>query len=210
MTDTEKIGNKELEVDNRPYGANNTRTCVACGTKGDKAEFLRYVLSPDGVLVCDVRQKIQSRGVYVCANKTCMTKAIKKNCFSRFLRTDVSTTLEDAATSTANGLDSYIFSLLKMAYKSGKLACGHTSVFHMVGKGKVKLLLLATDAGGSIQSKVEHLSEKHEIEIIALGTKQEIAEKLGIEEKAVIAICAGGFASSVSKSWRMYKEVTVW
>lgn len=197
--------------DNRPYGANPVRTCVACGRKDDKDNFLRYALSPDDKLICDVRKKIQSRGVYVCADKSCITKALKKRCFSRFLRKQsIEPSFELLAGDTANGYEAYVYSIMNMALKSGKLVCGHTSVFHMSEKGTAKLLLLASDAGGSIESKVKHLSEKKGISLITIGSKQEIADKLSIEQKSVMAVCANSFADSIFKSWQIFNDVKVW
>ncbi len=169
------------------------------------------MLSPDNELVCDVKHKIQSRGVYVCADKACLTKALKKKCFSRFLKKDdVEQSLEILAKNTASGYKHYVYSLLNLASKSGKLALGNTSVFYMADKNKAKLLILASDAGNSIESKALHLSEKKEINIIVLDKKTEIADKLSIDEKSIMAVCADGFASSILKGWRVYSDVIVW
>lgn len=53
------------------------RTCCGCRKKGEKAEFIRVVRTPDNEFVPDLSQKISGRGIYFCRNIRCIEKAQK-------------------------------------------------------------------------------------------------------------------------------------
>jgi len=54
------------------------RTCIVCRQKGEKSIFLRINRSADGEIVLDTTYRVDGRGCYICKNKTCIEKAIKK------------------------------------------------------------------------------------------------------------------------------------
>ena len=56
------------------------RMCVACRQMKPKTELLRVVNTADGV-VLDGTGKLNGRGVYVCKNKQCVTKAVNSKGF---------------------------------------------------------------------------------------------------------------------------------
>lgn len=54
------------------------RTCVGCGKKGKKSEFLRIVKTAhDQILVTEDR-KVQGRSAYICRNSDCVKLALKR------------------------------------------------------------------------------------------------------------------------------------
>jgi predicted RNA-binding protein YlxR (DUF448 family) len=42
------------------------RTCIVCRIKKPKKDLLRLVLTPEGVVVLDISQRMSGRGAYVC------------------------------------------------------------------------------------------------------------------------------------------------
>jgi predicted RNA-binding protein YlxR (DUF448 family) len=42
------------------------RTCIVCRTKKPKKDLLRLALTPEGVVVLDISQRMNGRGAYVC------------------------------------------------------------------------------------------------------------------------------------------------
>ena len=54
------------------------RTCIACRTEKPKKELMRIVKNKDGVFTLDRTGKVSGRGAYVCDDKACMEKVIKK------------------------------------------------------------------------------------------------------------------------------------
>ena len=59
-----------------------TRTCVCCGRKSDKSEFIRVGKSTDG----NVSLTEGGRGAYICKSASCLEKAIKKKRIAYVLR----------------------------------------------------------------------------------------------------------------------------
>lgn len=51
------------------------RKCLGCGTKKDKKDFLRITAKD---LTVDIMQNKFGRGMYVCLNKDCIKKALKR------------------------------------------------------------------------------------------------------------------------------------
>jgi uncharacterized protein len=62
------------------------RTCVGCGRKAPKDEFLRFV-APNGML--DLGSADPGRGAYTCRRLACFERAVSKNAFNRALRRTV-------------------------------------------------------------------------------------------------------------------------
>ncbi len=62
------------------------RTCIACQKPGMRAELVRVVKSPNGEVSLDGGGKAAGRGAYVCMDRACFAKAVKKRMFDRKLR----------------------------------------------------------------------------------------------------------------------------
>jgi predicted RNA-binding protein YlxR (DUF448 family) len=75
-----------------------SRKCIASGEVKDKSALLRFVVTPDGMLIADVLEKLPGKGIWVTCDKELLQKAIRDNLFSRAARKPVSvseTLLED-------------------------------------------------------------------------------------------------------------------
>ena len=60
------------------------RCCVACRTRKNKKDLFRIVADNDKKAILDIKQNINSRGIYVCKDKKCienLKKALDKNKF---------------------------------------------------------------------------------------------------------------------------------
>ena len=54
------------------------RTCIACRTEKPKKELIRIVKSKEGAFSVDRTGKASGRGAYICDDKNCATKLLKK------------------------------------------------------------------------------------------------------------------------------------
>ncbi len=66
------------------------RKCVGCGELKTKKELLRIVALPTGEMEVDTTGKKSGRGVYVCHNIECFTKAFENHGLERSLKRPVS------------------------------------------------------------------------------------------------------------------------
>ena len=69
------------------------RTCVGCGKKGAKHQFIRVVKDRDGNIRIDHHHSAPGRGAYVCPNKSCVNSAKKTRGFNRSFRQNISDSL---------------------------------------------------------------------------------------------------------------------
>lgn len=62
------------------------RTCVACRTKGPKADFVRLVRTPEGEVVIEPARNVSGRGAYICRRVDCWKLAIDKGRLAHTLK----------------------------------------------------------------------------------------------------------------------------
>jgi len=63
------------------------RTCISCGTKRDKKDLIRLVLTAGEVVVQDISGQGKGRGAYVCADKSCLMALKTSKRLNRAFRT---------------------------------------------------------------------------------------------------------------------------
>ena len=66
------------------------RTCVVCGAKTDKRQLVRVVRSQAGSVQVDASGKLPGRGAYLCFEKSCWDKALKRNRLDHTLKGPIS------------------------------------------------------------------------------------------------------------------------
>ncbi|HLO02966.1 MAG TPA: YlxR family protein [Symbiobacteriaceae bacterium] len=68
------------------------RQCVGCGEMKSKKELLRIVRTPEGSVEFDTSQagKKPGRGAYLCPDRECLAKAVKRKGLERALQHAVS------------------------------------------------------------------------------------------------------------------------
>ena len=69
------------------------RRCIACKTRKPKNELLRIVSDLNNNPCIDEKQKINSRGLYICKDEKCIERVLKtisKNKFKCSIKCDIS------------------------------------------------------------------------------------------------------------------------
>ena len=61
------------------------RMCIACRKMIPKNELIRIV-KKDSEVIFDEKQKVLSRGIYLCKSEECIKQAEKKKAFERLLK----------------------------------------------------------------------------------------------------------------------------
>ena len=59
------------------------RTCLVCQVSGPKENLIRFVVSPDKIVVPDIMDKLPGRGYYVTSHRKYIEQAMKDNVFSQ-------------------------------------------------------------------------------------------------------------------------------
>ena len=89
---------------------------------------------------------------------------------------------------------SAVLPYLHLARRSRSLAVGHDAVKHALAKGRCKLILMATDAGGSMRRL-----ETGRVPLLELCDKQELGGWLDRGEVSILGITDPHLAAGILK-----------
>lgn len=120
------------------------RRCIVTGEVQPKAGLIRFVVSPEGMVVPDLAGKLPGRGLWVAADRAVIEAAVKKGLFSRAAKQKV--TVPDGLCDLVEaGLARRVVDLISLTRKSGRAVAGFEKVKGWLADGKAKVLLQASD-----------------------------------------------------------------
>ena len=129
------------------------RRCIVTGDVQPQAGLVRFVVSPEGMVVPDLAGKLPGRGIWVTADRTAIETAVKKGLFSRAARVPV-TVPEGLADLVEAGLARRVVDLVSLARKAGLAVAGFEKVKGWLADGKAKVLLQASDGSDRGKGKL--------------------------------------------------------
>ena len=204
MIDAPDIPISEFE-DKRGHKGRERR-CIATGESLDKLELLRFVRSPDGMVVPDVAEKLPGRGVWVSADRGSLEKAIKIKGFARGFKAqaEIPDGLSDLVETL---LAKRVLGLLGMALKSGTIVLGFDQVKSAARAEPFAWRVEASDGSADGRSKIRVLTKavSREVElpipgVIGCFTAAELGEALGRESIVHAAVKPGKLAASLTNA----------
>src|ERR671927_1290218 len=82
------------ELDNGPRTGKSAtmRMCAVSREVRPVDELIRFVLSPQGEVVPDLKRKLPGRGLWITASRTQVAEAVRRNHFSRGFKRDIRAT----------------------------------------------------------------------------------------------------------------------
>lgn len=120
------------------------RTCIVTREVMDPSALIRFVASPDGQVVPDIKGNLPGRGVWVTAKKSLVEKAVSQSAFSRGLKASVS-----ASADLPDQLDALLaksaLGAFGFARKAGECLSGSGKVEGSVRSGQAIGVLHALD-----------------------------------------------------------------
>ncbi|MCF3972993.1 RNA-binding protein [Paracoccus salsus] len=120
------------------------RRCIVTGEVQPKRGLIRFVTSPDGLIVPDLAEKLPGRGIWVAADRGALDKAVAKGLFSRAARAPV--TIPEGLTDLVEaGVAKRLVELVSLTRKSGRAVAGFEKVKGWLAEGRAKVLLQASD-----------------------------------------------------------------
>ena len=115
-------------------------------------------MSPDGVVVPDLAEKLGGRGAWVSADRASLERAVAKGLFARAFKSKAHAP-EDLAANVEAGLARRALDALGLARRTGDIALGFDQVREALVKGRVSVLLTASDAAEDGRGKLSRLAE---------------------------------------------------
>jgi uncharacterized protein len=133
------------ELDNGPRTKSATmRMCAVSREVRPVDELIRFVLSPQGEVVPDLKRKLPGRGLWITASRARVAEAVRRNQFSRGFKRDVRAA-QTLASDTEKLLVRSAIEALAMAAKAGQVVSGFTKVEEALAGGQATALIHASD-----------------------------------------------------------------
>ncbi|MCD6363803.1 MAG: ribosomal L7Ae/L30e/S12e/Gadd45 family protein [Synergistetes bacterium] len=92
-----------------------------------------------------------------------------------------------------------INALIGFARKAGKITLGRRSTVKALERGKISLVILASDAGSSLKREIMKLASKAGVDVAFDGSKREIGKIVGREACSVLGFIDRRMAEGVMK-----------
>jgi predicted RNA-binding protein YlxR (DUF448 family) len=133
------------ELDNGPRTKSATmRMCAVSREVKPVDELIRFVLSPQGEVVPDLKRKLPGRGLWITASRARVAEAVRRNQFSRGFKRDVRAA-QTLPSDTEKLLVRSAIEALAMAAKAGQMVSGFAKVEEALAGGQAKALIHASD-----------------------------------------------------------------
>lgn len=134
-------------------GSSPIRTCVVERARKPDSDLLRFVLTPGGQVIPDLKRKLPGRGVWLTPERKSVAEAVRRHAFQRAFRravqVDADLPEQVEALMRRAAVDS-----LSMANKAGLAITGFEKVDQAIRGGEIVLLLHATDAAADGVAKL--------------------------------------------------------
>ena len=170
------------------------RRCIATGEVQPKRGLIRFAVSPDGIIVPDVLEKLPGRGIWVSADRAALELAVTKGLFARAARQAVQvpdTLVRDVESLLARRLIDGI----SMARKAGRAVAGFEKVKDWLGKDDVRILFQASD--GSERGKTKLHAPGGRGSFFEVLTASELGLSFGRERVIHAALGFGGLTERI-------------
>jgi uncharacterized protein len=126
------------------------RMCIVSRVVKPEDELIRFALSPDLVVVPDVKRRLPGRGVWVSLKRDILADALKRNLFARGFASQAKAGPE-LLDLVAVLLRKEALSALSLTRKAGLALTGYMKVDEALNRGNVRMLFHACD--GSVDGR---------------------------------------------------------
>ena len=138
------IADPEPDHGPRTAGSATMRMCAVSREVRPVDELIRFVVTPSGEVIADLKRKLPGRGLWISASRDAVAEAVRRHQFSRGFKRDVrvATTL---AGDTEVLLERFVVDALAIAAKAGQVVAGFGKVETALREGTVAILIHASD-----------------------------------------------------------------
>ena len=186
----------DSELDRGIHSPGAERHCALTRELKPTAEMIRFVVSPAGEVVPDVKRKLPGRGIWVTGSRAAVAEAARRGVFPRGFKRQVAVNLE-LADDTERLLERSALDALAIAGKAGLVLAGAAKVEGALERDDIAALIHAADAGGDGRRKLDNAlrrktAEKpREIAVIDLYTGGQLDLALNRPNVVHAALLAG-------------------
>jgi predicted RNA-binding protein YlxR (DUF448 family) len=132
------------------------RLCASTGTVRPVDDMIRFVLSPEGAAVADLKRRLPGRGVWITATRSALGQAITRKAFARSFKREVRVA-PDLLETTERLLERAALDSLSIAYKARRVVAGFSKVEAALLQGNAIALLHASDGAADGVRKLNNV-----------------------------------------------------
>lgn len=144
----------DMELDRGPKtGTAVERLCAVTRVTQPTDAMIRFVRSPDGEVIPDVKRKLPGRGLWITATRQAVAEGARRNVFARGFKADVRP-VADLPALTERLLEQSALDALAMAGKAGLALHGAAKVENALSREQAVAILHARDGAEDGKRKI--------------------------------------------------------
>lgn len=93
-----------------------------------------------------------------------------------------------------------IYQLIGMAQRAGKLGSGSYAVEECIRRKNAKLVIISEEASANTQKKFSDICKHGNVNMIVMGSKEDLGKSVGKPERTVLAITDIGFKDIILRA----------
>jgi uncharacterized protein len=192
------IASPELDNGPRTDRSATMRMCAVSREQRPVDELIRFVLSPEGAVVPDLKRKLPGRGLWITASRARVAEAVRRNQFSRGFKRDVRAA-QTLASDTENLLVRSAIEALAMAAKAGQVVAGFSKAEEALTGGQAQALIHASDGAADgirkldaiVRQRAGNHGESPDFPVVTALTSAQLDLALGRANVIHAALLAG-------------------
>jgi predicted RNA-binding protein YlxR (DUF448 family) len=192
------IADPDLDNGPRTNRSATMRMCAVTREVRPIDELIRFVVSPQGEVVPDLKRKLPGRGLWVSASRQSVAEAVRRHYFSKGFKREVRAAATLAADTEALLVRS-VAEALAMAAKAGQVVSGFSKVEGALKLGQAEALIHASDGAADGIRKLDAIvrqnagigDESPEFPIVTALTSEQLDLALGRSNVIHAAVLAG-------------------
>ena len=192
------LADPDLDNGPRTDKSATVRMCAVSREQRPIDELIRFVVSPQGEVVPDVKHKLPGRGLWISASRQTIAEAVRRHQFKRGFKRDVRVAATLPA-DTENLLARSAVEALAIAAKAGQVISGFAKVEAALGGAGVQALIHASDGAEDGIRKLNALARQNAgnrseipgFQVITALTSSELDLALGRSNVVHAAVLAG-------------------
>ena len=176
------------DLDNGPRTDRSAtvRMCAVTRQVRPIDELIRFVVSPQGEVIPDLKRKLPGRGLWVSASRRAVAEAVRRHQFSKGFKRDVRAAPTLAADTEAL-LTRSVIEALAIAAKAGQVVSGFGKVEDALKGRQAQALIHASDGAADgirkldaiVRQKAGINDESHEFPVITALSSEQLDLALG-------------------------------
>ena len=194
------LGIADPDLDNGPRTDRSAtvRMCAVTRQVRPIDELIRFVVSPSGEVIPDLKRKLPGRGLWVSATARAVAEAVRRHQFSKGFKRDVRVSAS-LATDTEALLARGAIEALAMAAKAGQVVSGFSKVEGALEQRQVEALIHASDGAldgirkldGLVRQNAGITDKSNQFPVVTALTSEQLDLALGRSNVVHAALLAG-------------------